>query len=95
MKETKTEASGFAPPLGDMNAEDFRRYGHEIIDRLGDYLSHMERYPVLAQVKPGELRSQLPSSPPEQGEPMDEILADVARPPRPSLKRSRSLGSAR
>ena len=85
MKETKTEASGFAPPLGDMNAEDFRRYGHEIIDQLGDYLSHMERYPVLAQVRPGELRSQLPASPPEKGEPMGEILADVERLVLPAL----------
>jgi aromatic-L-amino-acid decarboxylase len=68
-----------------MSAEDFRRYGHEIIDRLGDYLSQMERYPVLAQVKPGELRSQLPASAPERGEPMDSILGDVERLVLPAL----------
>jgi aromatic-L-amino-acid decarboxylase len=65
--------------LGDMSAEEFRRYGHEIVERIADYLSNIERYPVLAQVQPGQLRSQLPSTPPERGEPMQDILADVDR----------------
>src|SRR2546423_15562928 len=67
------------PETGDMSTEDFRRYGHEVVDWISDYLSHVERYPVLARVEPGELRSQLPSSPPQRGEPMDEILSDVDR----------------
>jgi aromatic-L-amino-acid decarboxylase len=73
------QPSGLAPETGDMSAEDFRRYGHQIIDWIGDYLAHPERYPVLAQVQPGEFRSQLPASPPERGEPMAEILGDVGR----------------
>ncbi|HVF57071.1 MAG TPA: pyridoxal-dependent decarboxylase [Pyrinomonadaceae bacterium] len=77
MKQVEDGTSGTAPPLGDMSAEDFRRYGHEIIDRIGDYLAHAERYPVLAQVEPGELRAQLPRSAPERGEPMGAILSDV------------------
>ncbi|HST52569.1 MAG TPA: pyridoxal-dependent decarboxylase [Pyrinomonadaceae bacterium] len=68
-----------ASPLGDMSAEEFRRHGHEVVERIADYLSNVERYPVLAQVEPGRLRSQLPASPPEQGEPMSEILSDVER----------------
>ena len=68
-----------ASQLGDMSAEDFRRYGHEVVERIADYLSEIERYPVLAQVEPGRLRSQLPASPPEHGEPMSDILADVER----------------
>jgi aromatic-L-amino-acid decarboxylase len=73
------EPSGFAPPAGDMSAEEFRRYGHEVIDWIADYFSHPERYPVLAQIEPGQLRAQLPQSPPAQGEPMSEILADIDR----------------
>jgi aromatic-L-amino-acid decarboxylase len=73
------EKEGFAPPLGDMRAEDFRRYGHEVVDWVSDYLSQMEKYPVLAQVEPGSLRAQLPVSPPAEGEPMSEILKDVGR----------------
>jgi aromatic-L-amino-acid/L-tryptophan decarboxylase len=67
------------PPLGDMPAEEFRRYGHELIDWIADYFEHIDDLPVLAQVEPGELKSQLPTSPPEKGESMEAILADVDR----------------
>ena len=79
MRPEEGKQNGLAPEAGDMSAEDFRRHGHEVVDWISDYLSHNERYPVLAQVEPGELRSQLPSSPPRRGEPMEEILADVDR----------------
>jgi aromatic-L-amino-acid decarboxylase len=77
--DTMANARGLAPESGDMGAEEFRRYGHEVVDFIAEYFSHPERHPVLAQVRPGELRSQLPVSPPERGEPMEEILADVER----------------
>jgi aromatic-L-amino-acid decarboxylase len=79
MKETEDGTGGFAPPLGDMSAEDFRRYGHQLVESIAEYLSHAERYPVLAQVRPGELRSRLPASPPARGEPMGDIIGDVER----------------
>src|SRR5260221_10378823 len=71
--------SSTSPPTGDMSAEEFRRFGHQIIDWIANYFEHIEDLPVLAQVEPGELKVQLPSSPPEKGEPMDAILADVDR----------------
>jgi aromatic-L-amino-acid/L-tryptophan decarboxylase len=70
---------GSAPTLGDMDAEEFRRYGREAVDWIADYLAEIERHPVLAQVEPGRLRSQLPPAPPERGEPMGDILSDVDR----------------
>src|SRR5919112_417265 len=73
------ESNGRAPESGDMDAEAFRRYGYEVVDFIAEYFSHPERHAVLAQVRPGELRSQLPASPPERGEPMEEILSDVGR----------------
>ncbi|HJQ30654.1 MAG TPA: pyridoxal-dependent decarboxylase [Pyrinomonadaceae bacterium] len=72
-------AAGRAPESGDMSAEEFRRFGHEVVDWVADYFSHPERFPVLAQVEPGQLRSQLPASPPERGEPMSEILEDFEK----------------
>ncbi|HYE16262.1 MAG TPA: pyridoxal-dependent decarboxylase, partial [Pyrinomonadaceae bacterium] len=77
--------AGHAPPLGDMSPEEFRRFGREMVDWVADYLAHVGRLPVLAQVRPGELRSQLPQSPPERGEPMPEIVADVDRLITPAL----------
>ncbi|MGE5359655.1 MAG: pyridoxal phosphate-dependent decarboxylase family protein [Bacteroidales bacterium] len=64
---------------GDMDAESFRRYGHELVEWIADYLSHSERYPVLSRVQPGEVRAALPTRAPEHGEPFDAILADFER----------------
>lgn len=77
MKELEEKAGGPGVPLGDMDADDFRRYGREIVDWIGRYLERIEERPVLAQVSPGSLRSQLPAEPPRQGEAMEAILADV------------------
>src|SRR6266436_2478876 len=68
-----------APPTGDMSAEEFRRFGHEIVDWIANYFEHIEDLPVLAQIEPGDLKAQLPASPPENGESMQTILADVDR----------------
>src|SRR5512141_2022651 len=62
-----------------MDADEFRRWGHRMIDWLADYQRQVERYPVLSQVKPGEIRSQLPEAPPLEGEPFEDILRDVER----------------
>jgi len=65
--------------LGDMPSDEFRRHGHELIDWIADYFEHIDDLPVLAQIEPGELKSQLPSSPPEHGESMEAILTDIDR----------------
>ncbi len=75
-EQVKNEKSA---SLNDMNLEDFRRYGHQVVDWITDYLSHPERYPVLSQVEPNYLKNALPKSAPETGEAMDEILADIDR----------------
>ena len=62
-----------------MNKEDFRRLGHELIDWIADYFDHIEDRPVLAAVEPGDLKSQLPATPPVQGESMEQIIADLDR----------------
>ena len=62
-----------------MPAEEFRRYGHELIDWIADYFDHIEDLPVLSQIEPGDLKAQLPPAPPVHGEPMQDILADVDR----------------
>jgi aromatic-L-amino-acid decarboxylase len=62
-----------------MATEDFRRFGHELIDWVADYLERVEDLPVLSQIEPGELKAQLPNAPPAKGEAMSEIIADVDR----------------
>jgi len=59
-----------------MSPEEFRRFAHESVDWIADYLSHPERYPVLSKMAPGELVDALPRRGPEQGEPMERLLED-------------------
>jgi len=59
-----------------MDPELFRRHGHEVIDWVADYLQDVQQYPVMSPVQPGEIRSQLPDSPPDEGEAMETILTD-------------------
>ncbi len=59
-----------------MSPDEFRRMGHIVVDWLADYQQNPQRYPVLSQVKPGEVTDQLPPSGPAQGEAMELILRD-------------------
>jgi aromatic-L-amino-acid decarboxylase len=65
--------------FGDMDPETFRREGYRAIDWIADYFAHPERYPVLSQVAPGDIRRSLPAEPPEQGEPFASILSDFEK----------------
>lgn len=78
MSDPKLEKTG-EPELGDMPAEEFRRHGHQLIDWIADYFEHIDELPVLAQIEPGDLKAQLPTSPPEKGESMETILSDIDR----------------
>jgi aromatic-L-amino-acid decarboxylase len=62
--------------MSDMNSNDFREYGQRLIDWIADYLDHPERYPVLSQVKPGEVKGQLPEQPPATPEAFEAIWQD-------------------
>jgi aromatic-L-amino-acid decarboxylase len=64
---------------GKMDSESFRRDGHRLIDWIAEYLAHPERYPVLAQVEPGQVERALPKEPPEKPEPLEAILQDMEK----------------
>ena len=60
-----------------MTPEEFRRYGHAVVDWIADYQSRIESFAVLPQVKPGQIRASLPATAPTQGESFDAVLKDV------------------
>ena len=62
-----------------MTPDEFRRYGHELVDRIAQYRESVARLPVLPPVEPGALRAALPADPPERPEPFKEVLRDVDR----------------
>src|SRR5207248_10991099 len=57
--------------------DEFRQYGHAVVDWIADYYSRIESFPVLSQAKPGQVRASLPASAPEQGETFAALLKDV------------------
>src|SRR5205809_429471 len=81
-----------AGAVGDMDTEAFRRYGHQVVDWMADYLAHAGTYPVLAQTAPGAIRRALPAQPPVHAEAMEDILADVDRVIMPGITHWNSPG---
>ena len=59
-----------------MTNENFRKSAHEFVEWMADYMENVEKFPVKSQVQPGEIKSKLPSSPPQDGEQMDAIFND-------------------
>jgi len=55
----------------------FREDGAEALEWAARYLERVGELPVLAQVEPGYVRSRLPATAPEQGEPFSAVLKDV------------------
>lgn len=77
MSEPQKELDAGQLNVHDMTPEDFRHYGHRVVDWVADYLRDVDEYPVLSRVSPGEVAARLPQSPPQGPEPMDRILADL------------------
>lgn len=51
--------------------------GPAALEWAARYLDRVGELPVLARVEAGEIRSRLPASPPERGEPFTAVLADL------------------
>ena len=63
----------------DMDQNDFRRLGYQLVDWIADYREGLERLPVMSQVQPGEIRAAFPDHPPQKGGRMDQALAALDR----------------
>src|SRR6266536_908648 len=68
-----------------MNADEFRRLGHALVDWIAAYREEIESRPVMSRVQPGEIRAKLPRTPPEQGGGTDELLAMLDRDVMPGI----------
>lgn len=61
----------------DLSREEFKEYGHKLINWIAEYFNDIEKYPVLPSVSPGEIKDKLPDSPPFKSESMNAIMSDV------------------
>ncbi len=63
--------------MSDMPKEEFRKAGYQLIDWIADYLNSIEKYPVMSQIKPGDISKQIPVAPPVNGEKIEKVLSDI------------------
>ncbi len=68
-----------------MSPEEFREYGHAVVDWIADYRQRIADLPVMSPASPGQIKSLLPVSPPQQSESFEAILADLDRVVLPGL----------
>ncbi|XP_029035762.1 histidine decarboxylase isoform X2 [Osmia bicornis bicornis] len=62
-----------------MNLEEYRQHGKEVVDYIADYLENIRSRRVYPAVSPGYLRNILPGSAPVDGEPWENIFADIEK----------------
>lgn len=62
-----------------MTPDEFRAFGHALIDRIVDYRATVADLPVAARTAPGEIKARLPAEPPETPEDFSAVLADLDR----------------
>ena len=58
-----------------MNADEFRRLGHQLVEWVAEYRERIEERPVMSPARPGEIKSRFPASPPADGGHLPEALA--------------------
>jgi aromatic-L-amino-acid decarboxylase len=59
-----------------MLPDEFRRHAHQLVDWMADYFREVAELPVTSGVRPGEILRRLPASPPEKGEPFQQLFQD-------------------
>jgi len=59
-----------------MDAEEFRKQAHRLVDWMADYYRGIEKFPVKAKVNPGDIYKQIPETPPDESESMESIFRD-------------------
>ncbi len=63
--------------MKDRTSENIKKNGKLFIDWVEKYFSEMDGYPVLPNVKPGEIKAKLPSKPPQKSESYEQIISDL------------------
>src|SRR5262245_2194147 len=77
MPDPRTDTPAGAAPATAMSPEEFRTFGHQVVDWIADYRSRLADLPVLTRAQPGELLARLPASPPVEPEGFGAVLRDL------------------
>lgn len=60
-----------------MTPEEFRKLGHSLIDWVADYRARVAALPIVSTAKPGAIKAQFATEPPQRGEDVSNLLGDV------------------
>ncbi len=60
-----------------MTPDEFRAFGHKLIDWIADYRATIAGRPVAARTRPGEVRDRLPAAPPGSPEDFAAVFRDL------------------
>lgn len=61
----------------DMPANEFRKYGHELVEWIANYFENIEDNPVIPSIRPGDIKHNIPTQPPQKGEDFNNVLSDL------------------
>lgn len=62
-----------------MDPESFRKHGYAVIDWIAEYQKSVAGRPVLSTLEPGDVRAELPPTPPARPEQFEALMADMDR----------------
>ncbi len=63
--------------IGDMPTNEFREYGHRIVDWIADYIEHIENLNVLPNVQPNEIKNKFSDKPPLKSNGLRDLFEEL------------------
>lgn len=60
-----------------MDANEFRTFGHQVVDRLAEYFAHIEERPLFPDVPPSRVNSAFAEALPQDGESSEAVLKEL------------------
>lgn len=63
----------------EMDAEEFRRFGKQMVDYVADYLENIRDRKPFPDVSPGYLKELIPDKAPDEAEQWPDVMKDIER----------------
>jgi aromatic-L-amino-acid/L-tryptophan decarboxylase len=60
-----------------MDANEFRTFGHQVVDRLADYFDHIEERPLVPDVPPAQINGLFAEALPQEPKPAGDVLREL------------------